>query len=138
MVEWMGVRSGPVERGYCAKFKLKSYPQLWRGCVIWVYMGPPEHQPPLPEYEFATVPQSQSYTSKRYQECNWLQALEGGIDSSHVSFLHIGSLNTEPMFNGATAKKYNTNALQPLYEAVQSDCGLFVGAPPKPVTVNIL
>jgi hypothetical protein len=39
---------------------------------------------PLPAYEFATVPPEQSYMSKRLQECNWMQAMEGGIDSSHV------------------------------------------------------
>ena len=53
-------------------------------------MGPPEKQPPLPEYEFATVPAEQTYISKRLQECNWLQALEGGIDSSHSAWLHSG------------------------------------------------
>ena len=31
---------------------------------------------------------SRRFISKRLQECNWLQAMEGGIDSSHVSFLH--------------------------------------------------
>lgn len=44
--------------GYCDRIKLKSYPMMERGGVIWVYMGPAEKQPPLPEYEFATVPAS--------------------------------------------------------------------------------
>ena len=43
-------------------------------------MGPPASQPPLPEYEFATVPASHSFVSKRLQESNWLQAMEGGIE----------------------------------------------------------
>ena len=53
-------------------------------------MGPPERQPSLPEWEFALVPSAQRFVSKRLQECNWLQAMEGGIDSSHVSFLRGG------------------------------------------------
>src|SRR5579864_8965 len=32
---------------------LTSYPLVERGGVLWTYMGPPEHQPPLPEWEFA-------------------------------------------------------------------------------------
>jgi len=92
------VPSEPVESGFCKKIKLKSYPLVERGGVIWVYMGPPDQQPPLPEFEFATVPEEQSYMSKRVQECNWLQAMEGGIDSSHVSFLHSGQLNHDPLF----------------------------------------
>jgi hypothetical protein len=30
------------------------------------------------------------YLTKVWQECNWLQALEGGIDSVHSTFLHFG------------------------------------------------
>ena len=114
--------------GYCERIKLKSYPMVERGGVIWVYMGPSERQPPLPEYEFATVPLAQTYSSKRYQECNWLQALEGGIDSSHVSFLHSGSLNTDPLFKGAAGNKYNLGDLSPVFEVVDAQGGLYVGA----------
>ena len=120
--------SGPVASGYCGQIKLRAYTAVERGRVIWVCTWQPEHQPPLPEYEFATAPQSQSYTSKRYQECNWLQALEGGIDSSHVSFLHSGSLNTDPLFKGAAGNKYNQNDLRPVFEVAEADGGLFVGA----------
>ena len=122
------VPSEPAESGYCNKIKLKSYPLFERGGVIWVYMGPPEHQPPFPEFEFATVPAAQSYTSKRYQECNWLQAMEGGIDSSHVSFLHSGALNTDPLFKGAKGNQYNLSDKMPVFEVVESEGGLYIGA----------
>lgn len=114
--------------GYCDRIKLKSYPMVERGGVIWVYMGPADKQPPLPEYEFATVPAAQSYMSKRYQECNWLQALEGGIDSSHVSFLHSGSLNTDPLFKGAKGNQYNLSDLSPVFEVAEASGGLYIGA----------
>ena len=122
------VPSEPAESGYCNKIKLKSYPMIERGGVIWVYMGPPEHQPPFPEFEFATVPPQQSYVSKRFQECNFLQAMEGGIDSSHVSFLHSGSLNTDPLFKGAKGNQYNLNDRKPIFEVVESEGGLYIGA----------
>jgi phenylpropionate dioxygenase-like ring-hydroxylating dioxygenase large terminal subunit len=122
------VPSEPVESGYCERIKLKSYPLVERGGVIWIYMGPPELQPPLPEWEFATVPASHSFMSKRLQECNWLQALEGGIDSSHVSFLHRGALNRDPLFKGARGNQYNFGDLAPVFDVAQADGGLFIGA----------
>src|SRR5881227_3521764 len=103
------VPSEPEESGFAKKIKLKSYPLVERGGVLWTFMGPPERQPALPEWEFATVPLAQSFMSKRWQECNWLQALEGGIDSSHVSFLHRSDLEADPLFKGAKGNKYNLN-----------------------------
>jgi hypothetical protein len=91
-------------------------------------MGPKDQQPPLPEWEFATVPAPQSFMSKRFQESNWLQAMEGGIDSSHVSFLHRGDLNTDPLFKGARGNQYNLNDARPVFEVVDSPGGLYIGA----------
>jgi phenylpropionate dioxygenase-like ring-hydroxylating dioxygenase large terminal subunit len=122
------VPSEPLESGFCNKIKLKSYPLVQRGDVLWVYMGPAEQQPPLPEWEFITVPAEQTYTSKRFQECNYLQAMEGGIDSSHVSFLHSGALNTDPLFKGAKGNEYNLRDKMPVFEVVESEGGLYIGA----------
>jgi phenylpropionate dioxygenase-like ring-hydroxylating dioxygenase large terminal subunit len=118
----------PEQSAFAKKVRLTSYPLVARGGVLWTYMGPPENQPLLPEYEFATVPAAQSYTSKRFQECNWLQAMEGGIDSSHVSFLHRGDINTDPLFKGARGNQYNLGDLRPVFEVVESDGGLYIGA----------
>jgi phthalate 4,5-dioxygenase oxygenase subunit len=93
----LDVPSEPATNGFCQRIKLTSYPLVQRGDVLWTYMGPPEHQPPLPEFEFAMVPPSHSFTSKRLQYCNWLQAMEGGIDSSHVSWLHRDALRSDPL-----------------------------------------
>jgi len=122
------VPSEPVESGFCNKIKLKSYPLVERGGVLWTYMGPPDKQPPLPEWEFALVPAEQSFMSKRIQESNWLQALEGGIDSSHVSFLHRGDLDSDTLFRGAKANQYNLRDSRPVFEVVESAGGLYIGA----------
>ena len=58
------------------------------GGVIWAYMGPKEHMPPPPKFEWAAVPATHRHVTKNIQECNWLQALEGGIDSAHATILH--------------------------------------------------
>src|ERR1700742_1727865 len=49
------VPSEPEESGFTKKIKLKSYPLVERGGVLWTYMGPPESTPPLPEWEFVMV-----------------------------------------------------------------------------------
>jgi phthalate 4,5-dioxygenase oxygenase subunit len=122
------VPSEPAESGYCEKIKLKSYPMIERGGILWTYMGPPELQPPLPEFEFNMVAPERRYISKRHQECNYLQAMEGGIDSSHVSFLHSGALEHDPLFKGAKGNKYNLQDFQVKFEVVESEGGLLIGA----------
>ncbi|HWP27840.1 MAG TPA: Rieske 2Fe-2S domain-containing protein [Xanthobacteraceae bacterium] len=122
------VPSEPEESGFCKKIKLKSYPLVERGGILWTYMGPPELKPPLPEFEFAMVPEDRRFVSKRLQECNWLQALEGGIDSSHVSFLHSGELNKDPLFKGSKGNQYNLSDKKPVFEVVESPGGLYIGA----------
>jgi phthalate 4,5-dioxygenase len=122
------VPSEPVESGYCKRIKLKSYPLVERGGILWTYMGAPDRQPPLPEFEFALVAPEQRYVAKRLQESNWLQALEGGIDSSHVSWLHRGDLNSDPLFKGAKGNEYNLNDARPAFEVVESPGGLYIGA----------
>src|SRR6201999_4245982 len=118
------VPSEPEASGFCNKIKLKSYPLIKIGDVLWTYMGPPEKEPPHPEWEFALVPPEQTFTSKRLQESNWLQAMEGGIDSSHVSFLHRGDLNSDPMFRGARGNQYNLSDTRPVFEVVETPGGL--------------
>ena len=122
------VPSEPEESGFAQKVKLKNYPLIERGGVLWTYMGPPERQPPYPEWEFITVPAGQSIFTKRWQESNWLQAMEGGIDSSHVAFLHRGDLNSDPLFKGARGNQYTIGDLKPVFEVVESPGGLYIGA----------
>src|ERR1700743_1180668 len=120
--------SEPWENGFCDRIKLFHYPLVKQGDVLWTYMGDPEKQPPLPEWEFSTVPAEHSFMSKRLQECNWLQAMEGGIDSSHVSFLHSGELNSDPLFKGSKGNQYNMGDMKPVFEVVESPGGLYIGA----------
>lgn len=115
-----------------ARFKericITAYPCVVRGGVIWTYMGPKELIPPVPELEWALLPASQRYVSKRVQETNYLQALEGGIDSSHVSFLHRFDLESEPLFTAAKGNQYLRADTHPKFEVVESPGGLLIGA----------
>jgi phthalate 4,5-dioxygenase oxygenase subunit len=91
------IPSEPDNPKLCRRMKLKSYPLIERGGVLWTYMGPPERQPPAPDYEWIAMPSAQRYVSKRLQECNYLQAMEGGLDSIHSTFLHRGSVEDDPL-----------------------------------------
>ena len=51
-------------------------------------MGPAEKIPPLPKFAWTQAPQAHRHVTKVIEECNWLQALEGGIDTSHAPILH--------------------------------------------------
>jgi len=120
------VPSEPENSTFCAKVKLTAYPLVKIGDILWTYMGDPATRPALPEYEFVRVPAEQTYTSKRWQESNWLQALEGGIDSSHVSWLHSAGLKNDPLFKGSKGNEYNLGDMKPFFEVVEADGGLFV------------
>jgi phenylpropionate dioxygenase-like ring-hydroxylating dioxygenase large terminal subunit len=113
---------------HCQRIRMVNYPLVEKGGILWTYMGPPDRRPALPEWEFTNVPDTHRFVSKRWQECNWLQALEGGIDSSHVSFLHRGDLETDPVFKGAKGNKYNMGDLMPVFDVVESPGGLYIGA----------
>jgi phenylpropionate dioxygenase-like ring-hydroxylating dioxygenase large terminal subunit len=116
--------NGPMRK----RMKLASYPCIELGGVIWTYMGPPELKPEPPALEWAHVAPGRRFVSKRLQECNYLQALEGGIDSSHVSFLHSGQLKRDPLFKGAKGNQYNENDKMPHFEVVEFEGGLLIGA----------
>ena len=78
----------PPEYAFQNRVRTIAYPAREYGGVIWAYLGPSEFTPELPKLEWARVPDTHRYVSKRSQETNYLQAVEGGIDSSHSNFLH--------------------------------------------------
>jgi len=75
-------------RQFCAKIKATAYPTYELSGVVWAYMGPPEKQPAPPKFEWTQMAPTHRAVSKVKEECNWLQALEGGIDTSHFTILH--------------------------------------------------
>ena len=80
--------SEPPDSLFKSKVTIKTYPTWEGGGMVWTYMGPPETMPPPPDYELVRAPETHRHTSKTFEECNWLQALEGGLDTSHSSFAH--------------------------------------------------
>jgi phenylpropionate dioxygenase-like ring-hydroxylating dioxygenase large terminal subunit len=84
----VGMMNEPPENDFSHKVRLTAYPTCELGGVVWAYLGPVEHMPPLPKFAWTQAPESQRHVTKVIQECNWLQGLEGGIDTSHAPILH--------------------------------------------------
>jgi hypothetical protein len=82
--------SEPAESSFKDKVRVTAYPVYECGGIVWAYMGPPELRPPAPHFPWTQAPAERRALSKVRQECNWLQCLEGGIDTVHVNFLHAG------------------------------------------------
>lgn len=125
--ECLEVPSEPAESGFCNRIKLTSYAVAEKGGVIWAYMGLRDQTPELPGFEWMSLPRENVYISKRWQECNYLQAMEGGIDSAHVSFLHSGELETDKLHKGTKGSRYQRDRV-PKFEIIESPGGLYIGA----------
>jgi phenylpropionate dioxygenase-like ring-hydroxylating dioxygenase large terminal subunit len=80
--------TSPPESAYKDTIKLLAYPTREWDDMVWAYMGPRETMPELPQLELGLVPAASRFVTKKWQDCNWVQSLEGAIDTSHFSFLH--------------------------------------------------
>jgi phenylpropionate dioxygenase-like ring-hydroxylating dioxygenase large terminal subunit len=119
----------PPESNFKHKIHHTAYPCLERAGVIWTYMGDLKPPPPLPELEWTAVPDSQRFEAKRLQYCNWVQALEGDIDQSHVSFVHrqIGRA-VDPENGRLTVDRIRAADTHPRFEVFETDYGVVIGA----------
>ena len=79
-----------AESNFKVKVRIKAYRGADYGGLTWVYMGPRQDDPPgIPEFEWGKLPASHvDHGHKLVYECNWMQALEGELDTTHVFFLH--------------------------------------------------
>ncbi len=80
--------SEPAGTALQARAKIKSYPTFEGGGLIWAYLGPKDRMPPAPDYEWLRAPPTHRFVSKTFEDCNYLQGLEGGLDTAHSSFAH--------------------------------------------------
>jgi len=117
----------PPEYDYRDKIKATSYQVAERNGLIWVYMGPRAQPPALPALEPALLPQQELMTFFCQRECNWLQGLEGDIDTSHFGFLHAGSINADDIPDGNMARHALVNRA-PSLSVATTDWGTLYGA----------
>ena len=140
----------PPESNFKHKINHVAYPCVERAGMIWAYLGPrlPRRgtspratedvgSPPLPHFEWMDLPAEHMYGSKRVQYSNWVQAMEGDIDQSHVSFVHSrlnldGESRNAASFPGSGPRR-NVDEIRmmdkhPRFEVVETDYGICIGA----------
>src|SRR5436305_1239106 len=131
--------------------RIKSYPVREWGDMIWAYMGPAGEIPELPALEMALLPRSHRYVSKKWQDCNWVQSLEGGIDTAHFSFLHAVPSKDEAkkreIYSRSAALgdqanpddriRWVTDDPRPKFSIIGHDAGLVIGGARKTDTADL-
>jgi phthalate 4,5-dioxygenase len=80
----------PAESNFKDRLKALTYKAADFGGITWIYMGERQDDPPgIPQWEWGLVPEKQlQHSHKAVYECNYMQALEGELDTTHVYFLH--------------------------------------------------
>jgi phthalate 4,5-dioxygenase len=114
----------PERSRYKDNVRIKAYPCRERNGVVWTYMGPErDAHPPLPNLEWNLVPAERCHVSMRVQECNWLQALEGEIDSAHAPILH-GRIDGQGRLGNLLAG----SDLRPVFDCMRQEFGVSIAA----------
>jgi nitrite reductase/ring-hydroxylating ferredoxin subunit len=123
----------PPGSAYHDKISIKAYPTREFGDIVWAYFGPPERMPAeLPQLEFAVLPPSHRYVTKRLQACNWAHSIEGALDTAHFSFLHMPApkhfSNTNPTVAAdAERLRWLRDDPMPQFTILEHDVGFVIG-----------
>lgn len=117
--------SEPPETDYKARVKIKALRVVEKYGTVWVYMGDRETPPPLPHFDWDELEDGHALSvSFMMRECNWLQAMEGDIDTCHVGFLHLGAASPDDFEEGSiNYYRQLPENLAPKYESIQTSYG---------------
>jgi 5,5'-dehydrodivanillate O-demethylase oxygenase subunit len=70
---------------------LPAYPVDAKAGMIWAYLGPPDKQPLLPDWEPFSWRNGFAQVVLANVSCNWLQCQENSIDPVHFEWAHSNS-----------------------------------------------
>ena len=121
--------SEPEDSNFANKVETTSYPTQEGGGFVWAYMGPLELKPPMPDLEYLKVPENQRSTRKVQYESNFVQVIEGEIDTVHASILHsrLDALEKSPTATTAGGRySYRDRAAR--FHVEDTDGGILIGA----------
>src|SRR5215471_18600617 len=113
--------SEPAESNFRNKVRVRAYPLKERNGIVWAYMGPRSMPPPLPE--LPPNLEADCRVIRRLQESNYMQALEGDIDTVHAGFLHFGHLAADRDFLFGSADYYAIKQREARFEAYEHETG---------------
>jgi len=100
--------------------------------IVWAYLGPCAQPPALPQLPWALVPSAQRGALKYQRACNWLQALEGDVDTAHLGWLHArftGDGGRAVSFHdGDRLRDVATRDTRPVLHVADTPAGVVIGA----------
>jgi len=121
--------SEPAESNFKDKVKITAYPTNEGAGMVWAYMGPSGLKPEMPQLEYLEVPDNQFVSTKVMYESNFVQVIEGEIDTVHASLLH-SNLDSLSKSNSATTVggRYSYKDRPPRFFVEDTDSGILIGA----------
>jgi nitrite reductase/ring-hydroxylating ferredoxin subunit len=124
------------DAGMQGKISIKAYPTREFGELVWAYLGPREVMPELPQLEHGLLPESRRYVTKRLQQCNWAQSMDGALDTAHFSFLHMPAPSNVSNANASVAAdasrlRWLRNDPMPRFTILDHEVGFVVGGARK-------
>jgi phthalate 4,5-dioxygenase len=84
----------PEESNFKDRVRHIAYGIREAGGLIWAYIGPVGKEPPFPNFEWTAMEPSHVGILRVKVRCNWVQVMEGLLDSSHSSVLHSGQIRS--------------------------------------------
>lgn len=108
------------------RVRAKAYRVTEKAGVVWAYMGRRALPPPMPDFPALAMPRERLSVWSEQRECNYLQCLEGEIDTSHAGFLHMGLLRAEAA-NGPQGFNIDVINRTIEYKVHDTDYGVIAG-----------
>jgi len=108
----------------------RAYPVREAGGLLWAYLGPRERQPEFPHWPWMDLPESNRLLTRHVEECNFVQVIEGLVDSSHLGLLHMNGLKQSGGSDVAFAQKVSSmqHNLAPRLEVQDTPFGFYYAA----------
>jgi phthalate 4,5-dioxygenase oxygenase subunit len=122
--------SEPPDSDFKDRLTIKAYPTYETGGLVWIYMGPRERQPERPPLlEWTELPASRRRVIKWFHENNFMQGIEGDIDTAHVSFLHSDNRPAAPDLDPPARPRnlFRIADRHPRLTAMDTDYGMVYG-----------
>ena len=133
--ECLDMPNVPEHQKFEQHVRAKAYPCVERNGIVWTYMGARAEPPPMPCFEAVLLGEAERNLFCVQRECNWLQGLEGDIDTSHFSFLHAGAVSFDEA-DPTNLGRYAMLNRAPEYHVADTDWGTMYAAyrPAEPDT----
>ena len=128
----------PEDQRFTERVKAKAYKVAELGGMVWVYMGKRRCRRRCRRSRSSACPTNERIVMCHQRDCNWLQSLEGDIDTSHFGFLHVGA-RASPTSRSQHHASLGPIDRAPRYHVKETDWGTMYTAyrPADPASCSI-